>query len=485
MPDNDTIAAPAYRVLNETQIAAIHAATLKILRETGVRVAHPEGLELLRGAGCQIRGRDVALIPGDLVEQCIASAPSSVVVYDQLGREAMRLEGRRNYFGLGTDLIQTQDLETGRRRTSVLADVANAAHVANACPNIDFIASFALASDVSANLSYVASFKAQLENATKPIFFTAAGREDLAYIIAMAAAVAGGDEALASRPFLINYSEPTPPLTHSFGAVAKLLLCAEKGVPICYTPAAMLGGSAPVTIAGGLVQTNAEALSGIVMHQLKAAGAPIISGVALPLLDMRTSCVSYGAPELRLANSAFADLFHHYRLPMWSSAGSDAHILDAQGAWENATGTLLAALDGANLIHDVAYLGQGLLGDPAAIVMCDEIVAYVKRVIQGFDTSADALALDAIERAGQGGNYLTDEHTLRHFRSAVWQPSLINRANPDAWLAKGSVRYEERARRRALAIMAQPRRERPAAGARLDALMAEAEAELTRIAFVA
>ncbi len=487
MLEGEGVAAPSNRVLSEAGILTIHNATLKVLAETGVRVAHPEGLDLLRARGCQIHSKDVALIPGDLVQECLATAPSSVVIYDRLGQEAMRLEGRRNYFGLGTDLIHTRDLQTGQRRASRLQDVANAARVAGACHNIDFIASFALPADVPTNLMYAACVKTQIENASKPIFFTAAGKEDLSYIIAMAAAVAGGEDALRARPFLINYSEPTPPLTHSFGAVAKLFLCAEKGLPICYTPAAMLGASAPVTLAGGLVQTNAEALSGIVLHQLKARGAPIISGVALPPLDMRTSAISYAAPEMRLGNSAFCDLYHFYRLPMWSSAGSDAQVLDTQGAWENAVGILLAALDGANLIHDVAYLGQGLLGDPAAIVLCDEIIGYVKRLTTGFDLSSDALALDAIQRAGPGGNYLTDEHTLDNFRQSLWQPQLVNRDNPDAWVAKGSRRHEERARQRALEILASasPAPLSASVSARLNELLATAEAELARVQFVA
>jgi trimethylamine---corrinoid protein Co-methyltransferase len=446
-------AAPSYRLLSPEQISAIHAATLKVLGETGVRVAHPEGLQLLRDHGCRTDG-DIARIPAELVEASIRSAPSSVVIYDRLGREKMRLEGRNNYYGLGTDLIRTQDLRTGQTRRSVLQDVIDAARIADACPNIDFIASFALPGDVPTNAMYLACVRAELENSTKPIFFTAAGSEDLAYIIEMAAVVAGGDAALRAKPCLINYSEPTPPLTHSYGAVSKLFLCADKGVPICYTPAAMLGASAPVTVASALVQTNAEALSGLVLHQLRSPGAPIVSGVALPPLDMRTSCVSYAAPEMRLGNSAFADLYHHYGLPMWSSAGSDAQTMDGQGALENALGILLASLDGANLIHDVAYLGQGLLGNPAMIVMCDEIVSYVKHILRGLDFSPEAMGLDAIQRAGPGGNYLTAPHTLRYFRQATWQPTALNRDNPDIWGQNGGKSYETRVIDKALRLLA-------------------------------
>lgn len=500
-----TTAVPRYRLLTQEHIDAIHGATLEILEQTGVRVAHPEALQLLRDNGCRIAAvgaggpragaspAPTVMIPRDLVEASVRSAPHSVTIYDRTGREAMHLGGRNNYYGLGTDLIRTQDVRTGETRISVLQDVIHAARVSDACPNIDFIASFALPSDVSTNTMYIACVKAQLENSVKPIFFTAAGREDIAVIHEMAATVAAaagaadGEDAFRARPFLINYSEPTPPLTHSYGALSKLLFCAEKGIPLCYTPAAMLGASAPVTVAAALVQTNAEALSGLVIHQLKAPGAPIISGVALPPLDMRTSCISYAAPELRLANSAFADLYHFYDLPMWSSAGSDAHTLDTQGAWENAMGILLASLDGANLIHDVAYLGQGLLGNPAMIVLCDEQISYVKRILRGIGVDAEMLGVETIRAAGPGGNYLTADHTLKHFREHVWQPTLANRENMDTWERKGGLRYEERVIQKTLRIL-DTHRPQPLPepiSQRLAEIFGRAEQELAQVQFAA
>ena len=241
-----------------------------------------------------------------------------------------------------------------------------------------------------------------------------------------------------------------------------------------------------MTIAAGLVQTNAEALSGLVIHQLKAAGAPIISGVALPPLDMRTSCISYAAPEMRLANSAFADLYHYYDLPQWSSAGSDAHTFDTQGAWENAMGILMASLDGANLIHDVAYLGQGLLGNPAMIVLCDEQISYVKRILAGVGVNARCWD-ETIRDAGPGGNYLTADHTLRHFRQEVWQPTLANRDNPDTWEQKGGLRHEERVIQKTLRIL-EAHTPRPVSGlvaGQLAEILSRAERELTHVQFKA
>jgi trimethylamine---corrinoid protein Co-methyltransferase len=168
MGGNFTEAAkPSYRLLDEAQLREIHHATLEVLETVGVRVAHDEALQLLRDQGCRIKGKDIALIPNWLVEEGIHSAPSRITLYNREGKEAMRLEGRNNYYGLGTDLIRTQDVRTGAIRPSVLRDVINAARVSDACPQIDFIGSFALPSDVATN----SSKSAQRDEPLHPVFF--------------------------------------------------------------------------------------------------------------------------------------------------------------------------------------------------------------------------------------------------------------------------------------------------------------------------
>jgi trimethylamine--corrinoid protein Co-methyltransferase len=477
---------PNYRLLTEEQIQEIHRASLEVLETVGVRLLHEEAVQLLRDAGCRVQGENIVQIPNWLVEECIRSAPSRITIYDQEGAEAMRLEGRNIHFGLGTDLIKTCDLQTGEIRPSRLQDVVNAARVADYCQEIDFIASFGLPSDVPTNSMYLECAKAMMENSSKPMFYTAGGLEDLRFIIEMAEVVAGGEGALRERPFLIHYSEPTAPLSHSHNAVRKVFFCAEKGLPICYTPGDIIGASTPVTLAGGIVQANAEALSGIVLHQVKAKGAPIVSGFVLAPLDMKKGTICYGAPDFRLTNSAFADIYHYYGLPIWSTVGSDAHGLDAQAAMEHAFATLMAALDGANLIHDVGYLGQGLLSNPASIVMCSEIVSYVKRIVRGFDLGREKIGLDVIRQVGPGGHYLTQMHTKTHFQEEIWQPTLLNRDSPDPWIRKGSPRYEDVVRQKTLQILEthQPKPLPEAAGKSLDEIAAKAEKALADIQFV-
>jgi len=481
----NSICLPSYKLLTEEQIQELHRTTLEVLETIGVRVAHETAIGLLQDTGCIIENGDLVKFPASIIEDCLKTVPSKIDIYNRKGELAMRLEGRNSYYGLGTDLINTYDIETGETRDSLLIDVRNAAIVADYCENIDFVASFALPHDVPTNMMYIECAKAEMENSIKPIFFTAAGKEDLSVIIKMAEAISGGEEALREHPFIIHYSEPIAPLTHSQGAINKLLLCAEKKLPICYIPTVLMGATGPVTLAGGIVQANAEALSGIVIQQLQSRGAPIISGWAVVPLDMRTSTYSYGSPEFRLTNSAFADLYHYYQIPMWSIVGTDAHCLDQQAAMEHAFSTLLATFDGANLIHDLGYLGQGLLGNLAAIVMCDEIVSYIKRILRGFDFNKETLAADVIKKVGPGGQYFTEKHTLQYFRTEHWRPLFMNRDTPDAWQKGGSRTYGEKVLEKAREILRthKPESLAPEIIAELEKIVKKARKDLLNIEF--
>ncbi len=441
---SDSQCIPNYRLLSEDQIEEIHQTTLELLETTGVKVLNEEALQLLKDAGCGIEDRSIVKIPGDLVEESIKSAPSSVTVYNRNGDPAMAVGGSNVYFGMGTDLLKTRDLKTGEPRASRLRDVIDSAIVGDHLEEIDFIASNAFPLEAPGNLAFIIEFKAMMEHSPKPVYFTSGGPEDLSVILEMAADVKGGEDGLREKPFIIHYAEPISPLVHSSGAVDKLLLCADKGIPLNYAPALLSGGSGPVTLAGAIVVANAEALSGLVMQQLRAKGAPAITGFSATPLDMRTGTTVYGSPDERLTHSACCDLYHHYGLPVWGEAGcSDAGSLDEQAAMESMASILMASMDGCNLVHDVGYLGQGLVGSAASVVMCAEIISYVRRIMRGFELSRDRIGLDVIREIGPGGNFLSHARTLKYFREEHWTPRFLNRQSPEAWQKSGGKRYGE------------------------------------------
>jgi trimethylamine---corrinoid protein Co-methyltransferase len=447
---------PGLQVLSQDQCEDIFLAALDILDRIGVRVHEPRGLALLKQAGARVEG-DRAWLPAHLVRQALATAPCRVPVYSRDGRPAMSLEKGRPYFGTGSDTQFTFDLETGQRRLATKQDVANAARVADGLPNIDFVMSLGLASDVP-SASYVHQFEAMTLNTAKPILYTAKDRRDVEDILAMAEAIAGSREALAARPFLVLYAEPSSPLQHSEEAVEKLLLCAERRMPVMYIPAVMLGATAPVTIAGALAQISAESLSGLVMHQLANPGAPFIFGGAAPAMDMRTSLCSYGSPELALSCAGMIAMARWLNLPVFCTAGcSDAHTFDPQAGMEAGYSVLAMALAGGNLIHDLGYLGAGMTSSLELLVLCNEAAGIARYILSGIEVSPRTLALETIEQVGPGGNYVAERHTVDNFKGSLFFTSVMNRLEHPRWQEEGSVTVQERANRLARQILASHR----------------------------
>ena len=471
---------PGFRILDKAQIGRIHDAVLRILDEVGVRVNHPEALDLLAGHGARVMGDNLVQFPSNLIEDAIASAPSNLVIYSRNKNPVMDLGGRRSYFGTGTDLPKTVDLETREIRNTRADDIVASTIISDALSNIDFIGSYGLPGDVPAGLHYIRCFQLEVENSIKPIFFTAESEDDLSVIWEMACAIAGGPQALADHPFLISYNEPTSPLAHSKEALGKLMFCARNRIPVNYAPALLAGSTGPVTMAGALIVAVAEALSGLVIHQFAQKGAPISSGVAATTMDMLEATVSYTSPEFRLTHSACADLFHHYGLPVWGTAGcSDSQYPDLQTGAEYGFTLLNAALDGANLIHDCGYLGQGFVASPEMIIFADETIGMVKRYMRGFEIDSAHLALDVIKQVGPGGNFLQERHTLDFFSKEHWQPGIFNRKNLPNWIKDGQKKTDEKLIEKARDILATHRPEPLAADIKneLDRTWEKARAE--------
>jgi trimethylamine--corrinoid protein Co-methyltransferase len=446
-----------YRMFSDAQLDQLHLASLEILRRTGVRVYEAEALALLRDAGCPVSDENLVRFPAAVVENALLYAPSRVALCDRGGAPRLYLEGHRTYFGTGSDLPNTRDLETGERRLSLLSDVANTARLADALPNLDFVMSMALPSDVPAETSDRRSFLAMTENTLKPLVFTAWDEAGLADIIAMAGVIAGGAEALALKPFLLAYLEPTSPLRHSEDVLRKVLMMADYGLPFVYAPGPLEGATAPVTPAGSLAMANAEVLSGLVIAQLRRRGTPFVWGSGSGPLDMRTMAAIYAAPEFMWHCMGMAELAHYYyRLPVWGFAGcSDSKLPDIQAGVESALWILWTALSGANLVHDVGYIESGLTCSYEMIVINDEIIGFVRHLLRGVELSAETLALDVIDEVGPGGNYLGSPHTVRHFRG-VWSPRLFDRRTFQVWAEAGQPTLLETARETARQALAAP-----------------------------
>jgi trimethylamine---corrinoid protein Co-methyltransferase len=434
-----TYRSPQFSILSDSQLEDIHLAALEVLRRTGIRFHHPGAVDMLKHAGAFVSDGNLVKFPARMVENALSSTPGRVIMCDRNGKQAVFLEGRKVNFGTGSDCLNLLDPETGEHRRFTQNDIINGYHLCDALPNIHFVMSIGLPSDVDPKCTYDVQMAMMLEHTTKPIVFVTNDQASCQRAIDMAAVVAGGYEALREQQHILLYSEPSSPLQQSKTAVDKLLMMAEYELPVVHSPGPQMGGTAPITMASGLSMSLAEIFSSLVLHQLKKPGAPFIFGAGLHHMDMKATQICYASPEFQLTKAAIAELGRWYGIPTWGYAGcSDAKVMDEQAALEAMLSVLMAQLSAGNLIHDVGYMESGLTCSYEMIVLTDELVSMTNNLMKAIDTSTDSLMLDEIDRVGPGGHFLNSDQTLNRFRD-FWYPTLLDRSIRSTWLRKGAT----------------------------------------------
>jgi len=432
-----------FSVFTDAQCQEIHNATLEVMENVGAIIYDEEAIEILKKGGAYVDGNRVRF-PSSLVECAIRTAPSRIVLCDRNGNRKVFLEDHKTYFGPGPTNTYTLDPYTGEKRFPKISDTYRAAKVMDALPNIDFQMDMGTPRDVPTDVADIYLLEAMLTNSTKPIVHWGYNAKNYQTMVDMCVAIAGSLQELQKNPFICLYSEPSSPFSHSQDAIQKMIFMARNYLPVIYTPAPSCGGTAPATLAGNIVVSNAECLAGLVVCQLVREGAPFIMGGVPSILDMKSMILSYGAPEFDLIHAGFTDIAHYYKIPMFSTAGcTDSKAVDEQAAIEATSSCLMAALSGANLIHDVGYMEYGATSSLELLVMDNDIIGHIRRIVEGIKVNEDTLAVDVIKAIGPGNQFLTHRHTFEHFKNETWAPSLINRQRYDHWVNGGKLTLGE------------------------------------------
>jgi trimethylamine--corrinoid protein Co-methyltransferase len=253
----------------------------------------------------------------------------------------------------------------------------------------------------------------------------------------MAAAASGGESEFIQRPCVVYFTQPISPMkisSYSEGIEEAIAM----GIPVMFSPGPMIGATSPATLAGTLVQVNAEALLGVVLAQVIKEGTPVIYAPHTGVMDMVTAQCTYGSPEQSLARAAVAQMAIHYQLPTFGmGGGAESKLPDMEAASQAAIGMLLNALSGFTLTQTLGTLASGLYGSPEMVLICDEIVHMIKCVMVGITVTDETLALDVIEEVGHGGQFLDHDHTARHFREELFFPNLFKRQSVAQWMESG------------------------------------------------
>ena len=432
------------RVLTDDQVWEIRQAAFEVIEKSGFRCLHDGAIKMLAAAGAQVKD-DIVKIPRFIVDGCLAMVPQGWTIYNRNGQRAMEVEGRKSYYSTSTASPNTKDALTGEYHETRVQDIAIGAKVADALPHINFVMPMGSSQDVDGNVADLHEFEAVATNTTKPVVFIGYTPTGCEYVLEMASIVAGGADRLREKPFVILYPEAISPFVFPQEVVDRIFIAADRFIPQVPGATAQPGATAPMTLAGTVVQVTAEALIHIVLAQLRNPGCPVSMSGNMGILDMSTALMALGAPEGSLGLAAQAEVAQSFGLPTWGLAGAtDAKCLDAQAGIEGTFSILSQALAGLNLIHDVGYMASGMACSCEQLVMGNEIIGMTKRFVEGVTINADTLARDVIAAVGPGGNFLTQRHTLDHLRKELWQAALLNRQPIETWKESDHATMETR-----------------------------------------
>jgi trimethylamine--corrinoid protein Co-methyltransferase len=469
--------APRLRILSDEQCRELTLASLECLERIGVEVGNAEARELLAAAGATLDGTRVR-IPAHVIRDAIASTPPAFTVWGR-GEQPMRVTNDRVHYGPGLTSTYFIDPETGERRPSRRGDPALTARVADALTNIDYVMGLGLIGDVDAELASVYEFAEMLANTGKPIIAWAHRASNLVAMARMAAAVAGSEEALRQRPIFALFATYPSPLRHTDEDLGNAIWAARHGVPVVYLGGPTVGIESPFSSASALVLHQAAALSGLAVIQLARRGAPAAIGGLPSPMDLRTARPSYGSPESVLHSAACAELARYLGVPFMGTAGaSESKLIDAQAGLESMMQTLMAALSGASLVHDAGFLDCADIGSLSMLILTDEIIGMVKRLMRGIEVNRGTIMLDLIEKVGPGRHFLDEPESAALSRREVWMPTVLDRNQHALWEQAGAKDTAQRVNEKLRKILAkhQPPALTATQSAAIESILADAHA---------
>ncbi len=428
-----------YKVLDEGDIKDIHESTMQVLDQVGLEINYEPALEMLEKNGARVdRDQSRVFIPRDLVTKCIKQAPGEFTFYGREEGKEIVLGGTRVHFGTGGTALSVLDLDREKRK-SVGKDIADIAALVERLENVEFFIVPVYPHDAPEGKADINRFFPALCYSSKPVMGGVYSLQGLREVVEIASTIAGGMEALQRRPFIGFITSIASPLKIDDLYAQLLMEVASMGLPLATSTAPTAGATAPITLAGTLVQQNAEALTGVILSQLTNPGTPILYSAVPSTMDLRTMSFLMGSVESGLMNAAITQMANYYRLPSYITVGTtDSKLPDAQAAYESASTCLMAALAGGNFIHEAAgLLESAMTASYAQYVIDNDIIGGCLRALRGVEINEDTMAVDVIASVGPGGNFLGEAHTVKYMRTEAFFPKVSDRRSYQAWKAAG------------------------------------------------
>ena len=474
---------PPLEILSADQLEAIHQTSIRILEELGIELMSDRARQLFKAAGATVDdATGTVRVDEGLINAALASAPSSFTLTARNPDKRLVFGDDHMAFGLVAGPPNVHDRINGRRNGN-LADYENFIRLAHYFNAIHIIGNQVVAPvELPANSRHLDTYNANLSLSDLSFHCTAIGAGRAIDGIEMMAISRGitVDE-MRSDPGVTTIISVNSPRRFDQAMADGLIAMSEHGQAVAVTPFTLMGAMTPVTLAGGLVQQNAEALFGIALTQLANPGAPVFYGSYTSNVDMRSGSPAFGTPENTKANVASGQLARRYRLPYRASPTNASTGADAQSAYETEMALWGCVLGHANLhYHAAGWLEGGLTASYEKFILDVEMIQHIIEFLEPVRVDEDELAFDAIANVPTGGHFFGEAHTLARYETAFYQPLVSNWQTYENWQLAGGKDATARATevwQKALADYRPPPMD-PAAREALDAYVAKRKEEI-------
>jgi len=444
-----------WEILSRSEIEDTHYASLEVLETVGMVVREETSLKLLEEAGADVDPkRQLAKIPQHLIQEILRKIPKGGRNHYGRKPEYDVKTGEHVCFRAGSPVPYTYDINTGEHRFATKRDLEETVRLMDGLSNVHICFQPYTISDVPAEVMPQHTAEVMLKNTEKPVGMVTFGRKGTKDFIMMAAAVVGGMKELVKRPIIEVCCEPTSPLQVDRLQLEMLIEFAVHKLPIEIAGMPTVGSTAPMSLAGTLVQANAEHLGMMLIAQLVNPEVHVQVNAMPGIMDPRTGISTYGAIERMLLQVAMIQLYRsRYGIEVFASGGvCDSKISDEQAGYERMANMLLPALAGTHGITSLGNLESYLTVSPAQLVIDNEIAGMILRGLSGIEVNDETLAVDVIKRVGPGGHFLSEKHSLDHIKE-LYIPELADRKTRGEWRDAGSKDILQRAKEKAKKIL--------------------------------
>jgi trimethylamine--corrinoid protein Co-methyltransferase len=429
-------------------VLRIHDGAMRILEDIGIEFLNEESLVIFKQAGCRVEGTNVRM-GRDFVMEMLAKAPASFTLTPRNKDRTLEVGGKTMLFGNVSSPPNFWSLDTGKlpgtrehcRDLMKLTQYFNCIHFAGGYP-VEPV-------DIHASVRHLDVLYDKLTLCDKVMHAYSLGRERVDDVMEMVR-IAGGlsDAEFAATPRMYTNINSTSPLKHDVPMIDGCLRLIEKGQAVIVTPFTLAGAMAPVTMAGAVTQSIAEALCAIALFQYVKPGCACGIGTFTSNVDMKSGAPAFGTPEYMRATQMTGQMARFYGLPLRSSGVCAANVPDGQAMWETSNSLWAAVQSGTNMVyHAAGWLEGGLIASPEKFVMDCEVLQMIQRYMEPSicATEPDDIAIEAIREVGSNGHFFGIQHTQDRYEEAFYQPFASDWRNYEAWQQDGSIWTAQRA----------------------------------------